>query len=67
MTEFTTYRLHTQVDLVDLGKQFQQKQGETWLLGFRYSGTQGWARNPWEGALWVLTERSRGVACEMPF
>ena len=62
-----TYQLHTQAELVDLGKQFRQKQGETWQLGFCYSGTQGWARNHWEGGLRVPTERSRGMACEMPF
>ena len=28
VTEFTTYCPYTQVELVDLGKQFQQKQGE---------------------------------------
>ena len=34
-TEFTTYRPYTQAELVDLGKKFWQKQGETlaaWLL-----------------------------------
>ena len=34
MTEFTTYQLYTQVELLDFGKQFQQKQFQlgTWLL-----------------------------------
>ena len=34
MTEFTTYQPYTQVELLDLGKQFQQKQFQlgTWLL-----------------------------------
>ena len=36
VTEIMTYQPHTQAELIDLGKQFQQKQGEplaAWLLG----------------------------------
>ena len=41
VTEFLTYRSYTQVELVDMGKQFWRKQGEPWQLGFCDSGIQG--------------------------
>ena len=33
MMEFMTYQLYTQAELVDLGMQFQQKQGEPLAAG----------------------------------
>ena len=64
--EFMTYQLYTQVELVDLGKQFWQSKGKPWQLSFCNSGTQdgpGTSR----GFCSVLTERCRGTVCETPF
>ena len=44
VTESTTYRPHTQVELVNSGKQFRQKQGEplaAWLLQLWDRGVDG--------------------------
>ena len=41
VTEIMTYQPHTQAELIDLGKQFQQKQEEplaAWLLGLWDTG-----------------------------
>ena len=57
MTEFMTYRPYPQVELVDSCKQFWQKQGETWQLGFCdwHSGGPGTCVG-----LQVFIERIRG-------
>ena len=64
-TRMSSWRIdHTFWQLVDLGKQFRQTQRETlaaWLLQLWDTG--------WAQCLrisWVLTERSRGMACETP-
>ena len=44
VTESTTYRPHNQVELVNSGKQFRQKQGEplaAWLLQLWDRGVDG--------------------------
>ena len=45
---------------------FGKRKGKPSQPGFCNSGTQGWAWHLW-GVLWVLTEISRGMACEMTF
>ena len=45
VTEFLTYQSYTQVELVDVGKQFWLKQGETSQLGFSDSRIQGLAQH----------------------
>ena len=54
---------YTQVELVDLGKQFQQMQGKTLAAWLCNSAAQGWA---WHllRLLWVFTEKSRRMACK---
>lgn len=34
VTEITTYQTHTQAELINLGKEFQQKQREPWAAWF---------------------------------
>ena len=66
MTEFMTYRPYTQMELVDLGKQFQQMQGGpllAWLLQLWDTGVDSAP----VGFLRVLTERSRRMVCKIPF
>ena len=65
VTESTIYQPHTQVEFVDLGKQFQQKQRGT--LGRLTFATLGHRVDLVPlGVFQVLTERSRETACEMP-
>lgn len=66
VTEFMTYQLYTQMELVDLGKQFWQSKGKPWQLSFCNSGTQGGPGTS-GGFCSVLTERCRGTVCETPF
>ena len=66
VTEFMTYQLYTQVELVDLGKQFQQSKRKPWQLSFCNCGTQvGLGTSG--GFCSVLTERCRGTMCETLF
>ena len=66
VTEFMTYHLYTQVELVDLGKQFRQSKGKPWQLSFCNCGTQGGPGTS-GGFCSVLTERCRGTVCETLF
>ena len=60
MTEFMTYRPYTQMELVDLGKKFQQMQGGPLLAWLLQLWDTGVGPAPM-GFLRVLTERSRGM------
>ena len=66
VTAFMTYQLYTQVELVDLGKQFGQSKGKPWQLSFCNFGTQGGPGTS-GGFCSVLIERHRGTVCDTPF
>ena len=65
MIEFMTYWPYTHVELVDLGKQFQQTQGGPLLA---------WLLQLWDtevgpapvGFVRVLKKRSKGTPCKTP-
>lgn len=67
VTEFTMYRPYTQEELVNSGKRFQQMHREPSAARLLHFGRQGVAPAPLWGFLQVLTERSRGMECEIPF